>query len=287
MMRAIILSCMLGILLGAALIVGTPVLDYSQYYQTETAQVGSKFIYTFNSPGTLHETGSMQESTSPYWWLNAGGELRINTWTGATMYGNSLLDLNLWGLRYSLANPLDTDNGSHPQNLFRLLTKSTWENSRQEMQFLIASDNFSTSGNRNTSNGLLLMSRYGDNGQTLYYAGVRVDGTAVIKKKFKGTYYTMAQEKVFPGTYDGWQDSKNLIPHRQWLILRTETITNADGSVTVRLFKRMRDSAWEKLLEVTDSGQYAGTQPITGAGHSGVRTDFMDVRFENYRTEEL
>lgn len=230
----------------------------------------------------------MSQSTSPYWWLNSGGELRINSYTGSTMQGNALLNLNLWGLRYSLANPLDTDDGSAPQNLFRLITKSSWENSRQEMQFLIMKDNFSKSSNRNASNGLLLVSRYGDNGDTLYYAGVRVDGEAVIKKKFKGKYYTMAQTEVFSGNYDGWQDDVNLIPHGRWIVLRSETVTNDDGSVGIALYlKRTRTSEWEKVLETTDSGQFGGSQPINGAGYAGVRTDFMDVRFENYRIQEL
>ena len=38
---------------------------------------------------------------------------------------------------------------------------------------------------------MLLFNRYQD-GQTLYYGGVRVDGAAVIKKKLAGVYTTLA-----------------------------------------------------------------------------------------------
>ena len=43
------------------------------------------------------------------------------------------------------------------------------------MLISVEADHFSTSPNRNSSNGVLLMSRYSDSGDTLYYAGMRVD----------------------------------------------------------------------------------------------------------------
>ncbi|QQG38393.1 MAG: hypothetical protein HYS26_02495 [Candidatus Kaiserbacteria bacterium] len=245
----------------------------------------STFVYTFNSDGVLQEAGSMQESTSPYWWLDSGGKLLLQSGLGSTVQGE-LPSLDKWRLAYLKSNPVDTDQGYHPQNLLRLLTKQKGDNIRSQAQFKIVKDNFSASPNRNASNGLLLMMRYQDY-KTLYYAGIRVDGTAVIKKKYNGTYYTMAQKSIFPGTYVPG-GSVNLLPHGEWIGLRSETFTNADGSVTVRLFmQRAGQSTWTKLLEVRDSGQYGGTQPIRAAGYTGIRTDFMDVQFDTFRAEAI
>ncbi len=251
------------------------------------AAVSSPFTYHFSVPGILNEAGSMGNSTSPYWWLDSGGELILQGGVGETMQGVAPL-LNHWRILYAISNPTDTDGGTHPQNLFRLITRSQWSDVSEEAQFYIETDNFSASPNHNASNGLLLMSRYVLDGQTLYYAGVRVDGTAVIKKKIHGIYYTMAQGKIFPGTYSGYVDDANLIPHAQWLGLRSETTTNADGSVTVRLYmQNAGQSSWALLLEATDKGQYGGTAPILGPGYIGIRTDFMDVEFRSFSLETI
>lgn len=253
--------------------------------------VGSSLVYTFNSPGILNETGTMGESTSPYWWVNSGGQLVIQGGTGWTMQGEAPL-LNRWRIAYALSNPTDTDGGTHPQNLFRLVTKSVWTNVEVQTQFKIVKDNFSSSPNRNQSNGLLLISRYAGNGQTLYYAGVRVDGIAVIKKKINGSYYTLAQKRVFPGTYSilpSTGTSQNLLPHGEWLGLKSSTMTNKDGSVSITLSMQREGGAWQVLLQTTDRGDAAvrKTPPITGAAYIGVRTDFMDVQFASFRAKDL
>lgn len=211
----------------------------------------------------------------------------MNGGTGATIQG-ALSLTDPWRLLYSAANSLDTDNGLHPQNLFRLVTKSKWGNVSEEASFYIVRDHLSTSPNRNASNGLLFMSRYADAGQTLYYAGIRVDGTAVIKKKYKGTYYTMVQKAVFGGAYALPKDDKNLLPHSEWLALKSETVTTSSGGVNVILYmKRANESVWTKLVEANDSGQYGSTPPITAAGYGGIRTDFMDIKFENFKLQTI
>jgi hypothetical protein len=131
------------------------------------------------------------------------------------------------------------------------------------------------------------MTSYKDLGQTLYYIGVRVDGNAIIKKKYKGAYYTLATKKVFDGTYVSG-GTANLIPHGSWILLGADTVTNANGSVTIRMWlKKPGQTASVKILEVTDSGQFGGTSPITGACNVGVRTDFMDVSFDNFRAQKI
>ena len=280
-----------AILFVVGLLVGVGVSRVGSFVSVrlppEHMQSDSQFIYSFNSTGILNETGSMEESPSPYWWVDSGGQLIVGGGTGSTMMGYAPAG-SYWRALYQNDNPEDTDEGAHPQNIFRLVTKSTWENFAAQADFFIAKDNFSSSTNRNASNGLLLMSRYADAGQTLYYAGIRVDGTAVIKKKYKGTYYTMAQQQVFPGAYQGDQDSQNLLPHGEWISLRSEVSTLADGSVEVKLFTKLpTDPGWSEVLDAADSGQYDGTPPISAAGFAGIRTDFMDVEFQNYKLEKL
>ncbi len=285
MEQKLILLFVLGILLGVALASNTSLIT-STHYQTLPAAVYSPFVYSFNSKGVLKEAGSMGETTSPYWWLNSGGYFDLTAGVGMTNQG-ALPSSDPWYKAYKAANSLDTDGGTHPQNLFRLVTRSTWGNVREEAHFYIVRDNFSASPNQNASNGLLLMSRYQDSGQTLYYAGIRVDGTAVIKKKYKGTYYTMAQTPVFAGTYTQPSDDKNLLPHAQWIGLRSETRTNADGTVTVTLYMQRAGGAWKQLLQATDTGKNFGTTPITASGYAGIRTDFMDVKFDSFKLEAL
>lgn len=248
------------------------------------AVITSPYVYSFNSTGALNETERMDLSTSPYWWVNSGGRLLMDGNFGTTMLGDAPL-LDRWRLQYSLSNSLDTDGGRHPQNLFRLVSRSQWQNVRVSAQFKILKDNWSKSPNRNASNGLLFMMRYQD-GDTLYYAGLRVDGTAVLKKKYRGSYYTMAQKKEYAGTYVQGGEV-NVLPHQQWIALRGEAVNAADGSVTLRLFVQQADGSWKKLLEARDYGQYGGTSPITAKGYLGIRTDFMDVAFDSFRAENI
>src|SRR3990172_10201649 len=161
------------------------------------APLGSTFNYTFDSPGTLVEAGRMSDSVSPYWWLSSGAYLHVGSGVGSTIQG-TLPSNDYWRRYYAQTSATDTDNGYRPQNLFRLVTRSRWQNFRQQIYFRIRRDNLSASPNRNASNGLLLMSRYLDQ-NNLYYAGIRVDGAAVIKKKYLGKYYTMAYARMFTG----------------------------------------------------------------------------------------
>ncbi|HWO07543.1 MAG TPA: hypothetical protein VNM40_03075 [Candidatus Paceibacterota bacterium] len=245
-------------------------------------EVPSPFHYAFDVEGILHESASADESSSPYWWLDSGGEVILEGGRGKTMQGAA--PEIMWRTRYALANALDTDDGRYPQNLFRLLTRSHWENVRAEMSFRIIRDNFIDSPNRNESNGLLLMSRYRD-GDNLYYAGIRVDGHAVIKKKYDGTYYTMAEKPIFPGEYES-VDKKNLLPHREWLHLRMET-RSIGNEVRISLSYKNGDGEWQELLSARDSGEYAGTPPILGSYPLGIRTDFMDVEFDDFRAKRI
>jgi len=241
----------------------------------------SSLYYTFNSPGVLQEAGSMGRSTSPYFWLNSGGILTIASGVGMTVQGE-LPKHSFWQRLYSLGNALDTNGGTQPQNLFRLISKSQWENVSQELAFKVTDTNAVDSPNRDGWSGILLMSRY-QNSDNLYYAGVRMDGAAVIKKKQNGRYTTLAQEKgIFSGTFDRTASTPSLIPEDTWMRLKSVTKTNANGSVAITLYlDRKNSGAWEEVLTVTDSS------PLKGDGYVGIRTDYMDVHFDNYRMTEL
>ncbi len=252
--------------------------------QRETIQ--TPFTYSFKTEGIVFETGSSEESSDPYVWLNSGAKLIRHANLGMTVQG-ALTPLDIWRIRYLRGNALDTENGYVPQNLFRLITRSSFENVRTEMSFRIVRDNFTESAQRNASNGLLLMSRYLD-GDNLYYAGIRVDGRAVIKKKYRGSYITLAEKKIFPGEYVREKDV-NLLPHKEWITLRMDTSTDAKGKVHISLsMQRGKNAKWEELLNVVDDGKkFNGTDALIGSYPVGVRTDFMDAEFDAFKIDSL
>ena len=258
---------------------------------TQTASVAaavtSPFFYTFNSNGTLYEAGSMDESSSPYFWLNSGAQLVMQDGIGKTIQGE-LAVLSKWRLAYALANPADTDDGYHPQNIFRLVTRSAWQNFTQEVDFKIADLNMSESPNRNESNGILFFNRYQDD-DNLYYTGIRVDGTAGIKKKMNGVYYTMAQKSFYTAVTPYNRDTNpNLIPGQKWIGLKSEVKTNPDNTVSIKIFiDKNNTGAWTLAVEAKDDGKTYGGTAILHSGYAGIRTDFMDVEFDNYKLTTL
>ncbi len=261
------------------LALGLPLALTARLIAGPAAPVGAKLNETFDSVGTLVEAGHMSDSSSPYWWLSSGAYLHRRDKLGSTIQG-SLPSNDFWRRYYASTNPVDTDNGYRPQNLFRLVTRSQWRNFRQQVYFRIRRDNLSASPNRNASNGVLLMNRYLDQ-NNLYYTGLRVDGAAVIKKKYRGAYYTMAYSKVFPGVYNR-TSAPNLLPKNEWLGLRTETRNNPDGTVRIALYVDPGPGGWVLIFDILDNGLAFGGPAIATAGYGGIRTDFMDVELENY-----
>ena len=250
------------------------------------AVVSSPFLYTFNSAGVLKESGSMNESSSPYFWLNSGAYLLAQNGLGKTVQG-ALPATDPWRLLYAANNPLDTGNGYYPQNIFRLVTKNSWTNYVEEMQFKIQHTNLTNTPNRDGYSGVLFFSRYRDS-DTLYYAGIRMDGMAVIKKKVGGTYYTMASAKVFPGTYNK-QSMPSLLPQRQWMRMRLVTEDMLDGSVSLVLYlDKHNTGAYVEVARATDrNGLHNNTPVIGGPGYAGMRTDYQDVFFNDFKLTAL
>ena len=247
------------------------------------ATIGSVFTYRFAVDGVLEEASELYKSTSPYWWLNSGGLFYIDDGTGRTIQG-SLLEKNKWRTLYNKNNPEDTDRGYKPQNLFRLITRGTWHNFEEQVFFKISKYNLSESANRNESNGVLLLGRYED-GDNLYYVGLRVDGTAVIKKKLHGTYYTLAQKQIFPGTYDIIQNP-NLLPLEKWIGLKAKIFNASENMTYLELYTDVgRTGEWKLVLDVLDNGTYGVI--VNKKSSAGLRSDFMDISFASYKIEEL
>lgn len=251
------------------------------------AVVKSPFLYTFQVDGVLHEAGSVNDSSSPYWWLNSGGMFSLENGMGKTIQGELSL-LNKWRILYSTSNPTDTDNGYHPQNIFRLVTRSKWQSFSQEVYFKVIKLNMSASPSRDASNGVLLFNRYQD-GDNLYYAGIRADGAAVIKKKKQGTYYTLAHKPFYRADAPYSRDTNpNLIPGKRWIGLRSEVKTNPDNTVTIKLFiDKEKTGTWTLAAEAVDDGRTYGGAAILSEGYAGIRTDFMDVEFDDYKVVKL
>jgi hypothetical protein len=164
--------------------------------------------------------------------------------------------------------------------------RDKWQNFSQEVYFKINKMNFSSSVNRNESNGFLLFNRYQD-GDNLYYTGLRVDGYAVIKKKLKGDYHTLSEEKIFPGPAYDADKSPNLLPVGKWMGIKTEVITTSSGAVQINLYyKDSRDAPdWKLVANYVDTGQKGAE--IMAPGYGGIRTDFMDVEFDDYKITGL
>lgn len=257
----------------------------STAHAAETRAISLPFHYSFSHDGILREAGSMSSSTSPYFWLNSGAYMYLSGGTGKSVHGPLPKD-DPRRLNYAAGNSYDTDGGYYPQNLFRLYTRTKWQDVSQEVQYKINKYNLSESTNRAGYNGLLLFSRLTD-GNNLYYAGLRVDGKAVIKKKIGGKYYTMAINSVITTSKYNRDTNPNLLPEGKWIGLRTVVKNVSSSSVRVTLYADIGNTGtWKKVAEAFDDGKMYGGKAFTNAGYGGMRTDFMDVEFDNFRLNQ-
>ncbi|HRY82117.1 MAG TPA: hypothetical protein P5232_00210 [Candidatus Moranbacteria bacterium] len=235
----------------------------------------------------LEESGkTMKDSKNPDWWLNSGGIMNISANDFSTNLGK-LPENSKWRKLYNKNNSRDTDQGYYPQNIFRLVSKSQWQNFSQEVYFNIEKINLSESEYRNESNGVLLFNRYQD-GDNLYYTGVRVDGDAVIKKKIKDKYYTLKEGRLFTNNqkYDRVK-SPNFLPLNSWVGIKSEVENGIGNAVNIKLYvDRSGKGEWELVLEAKDKGDKYGKAPFLKEGYVGIRTDFMDVKFRDYKIIE-
>ena len=234
----------------------------------------------------LEETGKMSASRNRTWWLSSGGMAYFDGNIILTSQGK-LASGSKWQAVYVKNNPRDTDNGCYPQNIFRLVERQKKRNETQSLYFKINRLNLSASSNRNGSNGVLLFNRYQDS-DNLYYAGLRVDGQVVIKKKVGGKYYTLAEAPVYSDgrKYDR-AASPNFLPLQKWIGIKSQVTDTKDGVVDIKFYVDKEDAGrWQQVLDVKDNGKQSGAL-IAASGYAGIRADFMDAEFRGYDFSNL
>ncbi len=237
---------------------------------------------TIDNQIVIEEAPAPEKSIDMFWWVDSGAYAFVRDGFLMTVSGR-LPPNDKWRLKYLESNSLDTDNGYCPQNIFRLVSRKKWQDFTEEAYLMIKKYNASPSPNRAESNGLILMGRYVD-GNNLYYAGIRVDGKAIIKRKYNGAYRTLAETFVFAGGYD--RDFRpNLLPENRWLGLRMTVKNEASDQVRIRLdVDKSGQGDWQTVLETVDT---AKNNRLRAISRLGIRTDFMDVIIKNFSVSEL
>src|SRR6185369_138026 len=81
-----------------------------------------------------------------------------------------------------------------------LFNRTPIQNVSAQLYVMRVKDNLSNVANQHPYNGNSVLARYVDV-NNYYYAGIRADGYAVIKKKTNGAYQTLVQKKILAGTY--------------------------------------------------------------------------------------
>jgi hypothetical protein len=140
--------------------------------------------------------------------------------------------------------------------------------------------------NLGADNGISLMVNYQD-GDNLYYVGLRADGFAGIKKKIDGQYSELQNPvKVFPGNYKHYD---NLIPPDKWIGLRAVVVEeqrhdapSGKDQVNIAMYidqtgDGSSSSSWKYVTSYLDKDR------IFKQGHTGIRTDFIDAQFKDFK----
>ena len=251
-----------------------------KYSVTSPIPQSSRDIF-FSTPTLLEEAGGYESSLNNLYWLNSGalayvyGSTSIRTLTGDLEKGSK------WQRAYMVSNPIDTENGYHPQNLFRLFTKAVFSDAVYQTYFKITKIVLSQSPNRNESNGVLIMFHAKDNAN-LYYAGLRVDGTAVIKKKTTGDYMTLGEVPVFAFAKYDKNSNPNLLPLDVWLGVQVKIkelpLKQEDITLSIDIGN---SGMWVPMIHVIDTFQN-NVPTLFEPSHAGLRTDFMEVQMKDF-----
>lgn len=105
------------------------------------------------------------------------------------------------------------------------------------------------------------------------------------KKKLRGTYSTLKSNKVYSGHYN-IDFSPNLIPTNRRIGIKTKISTNVKGKIDITMYldDPQLGEGWTQVLQVEDSE--ADSELILKKGYAGIRSDFMDVIFDDYQASE-
>ncbi len=250
---------------------------------TDALMVRDSKMFTddFSADTILYETESAEKSQNKNWWLNSGGIFFARDGVGKTISGDLPLNSPM-RITYNIWNSKDSNQGKNPQNLFRLITKEDHQNFSEEFYFKIKKINSSESDNKNSSNGVFMFIRREDD-ENLYYAGIRVDGRAVIKKKVNGAYKTLALEQLYFSKERSEKEAdKELIPLDSWLGLRAIVENKANNRVSIKLYHDTgKTGHWNLAAEALDELKDDESK-LLNSGGGGIRTDFADVEFDDF-----
>lgn len=107
----------------------------------------------------------------------------------------------------------------------------------------------------------------------------------------KGVYYTLAYEPFIDISDKGaWNKNSNpnLLPKDIWIGLRSEVVTDSSGVVNIKVYVDMgKTGNWVLVVEAEDDGKSYSGPAFLEAGHAGIRTDFMDVEFDDYSIRSI
>lgn len=245
------------------------------------AQTTGPLTYTFSSNGVLFETDTMAQSPSPYLWLQSGGMLVLVNGIGSSIRG-TLSATDPIRAQYAQNLPSISDNGTHPQNAFKLFAKTSIKDVSASVYLNRKSDNLANAANRHSYTGESIIARY-QNEKTFYYAGIRVDGSIVIKKQNNGSYHTLASKQIFPGTYDA-NTNYNLIPLSKWIGLKLVVVDTSDGVKLTAYTDIGKTGTWKLALTAIDDPQKFGPA-ITNGGYVGIESDFADVQIDTFAVQ--
>ncbi len=146
-------------------------------------------------------------------------------------------------------------------------------------------DVFSSATDRHPYNGESIIARYADD-NNYYYAGLRADGAAVIKKKTNGIYQTLLLKQVFAGTYSA-ASNPDLIPLKTWVGLRLAVADNASGVPVLTLSTDVgKTGVWKQVLTVSDDTARFG-RALSAGGMVGVESDHADAQLDNFKVTDL
>lgn len=247
-------------------------------------QISAETVSLLSTSRTLIETSSASASPDANLWLKSGGKLTIANGKALSIQG-SLPSSDPLRLAYAKRAGTESDNGFHPQNIFQLNTKKSWTNSSAEVDVKITNLNLFNLDNVHPWNGVSLFSRFTDD-NNYYYGSWRTDGYLIIKKKSAGKHYTLSQKKIYEGTYDA-VSNPNLLPFNQAVGLKFDTITNSNGSVTLKLYlDKSNNGNWLLITEYTDKGSIGGA-PLKSSGQSGILASYIDAEYANYLISNL
>ncbi len=250
------------------------------------ANINLPFSYNFSYPGQLEQAQTIDQSSSPYFWLKYGGRVKIANGVGSTITG-SVPATDTWYKVYSKMDLVEFDNGSHPQNRFFMLMRNSGSETDTSSQVYLnhLASNLSNIKNVHEYNAESLVVRYQDD-NNYYFASIRTDGYLTLRKKVGGVYKTLASKKVLAGSFNP-TSAPDLIPTNKWIGLKVTVINSSTSMPTLTVYTDIgRTGTWRMELSATDDPAVYG-QSIANAGLVGIKSDYSDMQFDDLIVTKL